>query len=84
MSGRLRHHSWFKVKLHNYICDKCGVRKINVVQGDSWTTEWHLLDGSTRRQPLAPACVEGSETTARLAWLASFKAQIAAAAVPLV
>jgi hypothetical protein len=43
--GRNRHHSWFKVKLHNYVCEKCGTRKLNVqAAGGGWIAEWHLPD----------------------------------------
>lgn len=81
MSGmrgsRMQHHSWFKVKLHNYICRKCGARKVNVDDRGGWSSEWHLSDGSIVRRTLAPPCVVGPETSARLVWLSEHLAGLA-------
>lgn len=66
----VRHHSWVKVKVHNYVCRKCGARKVNVEKNPGhWVAEWHTPDGKVRELPLAPPCVEGFETAARLVWL---------------
>lgn len=70
------HHAWVKVKDHNYICRKCGMRKVNVNTGrDGWIAEWHAPDGSVARLRLAPPCAVGPETAERLAWLAGWQGQ---------
>ena len=73
--SRVQHHSWVKVKLHNYVCRKCGTRKVNVPKGGGWAAEWHRPDGSVLELPLSPKCEVGPQTPDRLVWLANWQAQ---------
>lgn len=78
-----RHHAWVKVKLHNYVCQKCGMRKVNVEKSrGQWIAEWHKPDGAVVELRLSPACAPGPQTAERLAWLADWQAKQFTGGVP--
>ncbi len=63
-------HSWTKLKLHNYLCKKCGTGKRNAQrESGEWFTTWHRADGTVVVSIATPACEPGELTPERLEWL---------------
>lgn len=63
-------HSWTKLKLHNYLCRKCGTGKRNERrETGEWFATFHRADGSVIASAHVPACETGQLTDERLKWL---------------
>lgn len=75
-SGSSLRHSWLKVKLHIYICRKCGSKKVNVEKSpNNWVAEWHTPDGDVIELRHAPPCAAGPLTAERLQLLAAWESR---------
>lgn len=64
-------HRWFKLRLHTYICQKCGAGKVNAAEGKTWRTTFHLPDGTSVSNGKTPPCEIGPKTAAYLAHYAN-------------
>ncbi|CAB4177418.1 hypothetical protein UFOVP998_36 [uncultured Caudovirales phage] len=69
-------HSWVKLRLHHYICRKCGCGKVNA-QDDRrlWVTTYHLPTGESKALRHTPQCEWGPKS---LAYLERYDSEIAA------
>lgn len=68
-------HGWVKLRLHFYICRKCGTGKENVQKGDNYyETMYHLPTGESKFMKNTPACEVGPRT---VKYLAKYAEQIA-------
>ena len=63
MPGSAR-HSWVKLRLHVYICRRCGMGKVN--DPDAFRTTFHCPDGAEVRGTKTPACEIGPRSLAAL------------------
>lgn len=64
-------HAWVKLKLHNYICRKCGTGKRNAQdRSGEWFATYHRATGEIVTSRYVPECEVGQLTTERLDWLA--------------
>jgi hypothetical protein len=65
-------HRWAKVKVHCYVCSKCGTCYVNKQdRTGGWFRTWHLPDGSRVHSLRTPACEAGPATAKRLQHYAS-------------
>ncbi len=64
MSAR---HSWVHLKVHVYICQKCGCGKVNEGEGRSWRTKYHRPYGTSEYLQHTPPCEVGPLTEKYLA-----------------
>ena len=63
-------HSWTKLKIHNYLCRKCGMGKRNAQDPNGgWFTTWHKSDGEAVVSAHVPPCETGALTAELLDWL---------------
>lgn len=63
-------HSWTKLKVHNYLCKKCGTGKRNVQsENGEWFATYHRADGTVVVSAQTPPCETGQLTKERLDWL---------------
>lgn len=70
-------HSWVKLRLHVYICRKCGLGKVNGQRANGdWFVTWHEPSGWSHTVKATPACAVGPLTPA---YLKKYEAAIAAA-----
>lgn len=60
-------HRWLKLRLHAYICTKCGTGKVNSCDAGGWSVTYHLPDGTSHVSPRVPACAPGPRTAQYLA-----------------
>lgn len=60
-------HRWQKLRIHVYICWKCGTGKVNAQQGGQWIATFHRPDGSMVVGGHVPACEVGPLTEKYLA-----------------
>lgn len=69
---RREQHSWTKVKLHVYICCKCGCGSVNHYAGArGWITTVYYPDGTSEVSNKLRPCARGPKTDAYLAKYAS-------------
>lgn len=69
-------HSWVKLRLHTYICRRCGCGKVNAQKAGAWQTTFHLPTGASVVSASVPACKPGQYTPA---FLLKYKAEVLAA-----
>jgi hypothetical protein len=63
-------HSWTKLKLHNYLCRKCGTGKRNARrENGEWFATYHRANGEAVESIHVPPCETGPLTAKRLEWL---------------
>lgn len=63
-------HSWVKLKVHNYLCRKCGTGKRNQQrENGEWFATYHKADGTAIVSAHVPTCERGELTAERLDWL---------------
>jgi hypothetical protein len=57
-------HRWCKLRVHVYICRKCGAGKVNAQDPKTgeWFATFHLPDGRSVRATHVPACEVGPLT----------------------
>lgn len=84
----IRRHRWVKLRLHTYICRRCGCGKVNALRDGRWFATFHLPTGETVHTGVAadlqnipksatvPACKPGPYTPA---FLLKYKAEVLAA-----
>lgn len=60
-------HKWVKLRLHVYICGKCGMGKVNANEAGHWVTTYHLPSGESRPAAHTPPCAPGALTAKYLA-----------------
>lgn len=60
-------HRWVKLRIHVYICRKCGCGKVNAQRGGRWVQTYHLPTGESRQLAKAPPCEVGPQTSRYLA-----------------
>lgn len=59
-------HAWCRVKVHVYVCTKCGCGRVNEDMGRGhWRTRFYKPDG-TAEDYVTPLCVIGPKTAAAL------------------
>lgn len=62
-----RRHSWLKLRIHVYICRRCGCGKVNAQrEGGAWFATFHLPTGASVESRTVPACEVGPMTAAAL------------------
>lgn len=60
-------HSWVKLRLHVYMCRKCGTGYENKQdRTGGWFRVFYLPDKSIHRSPHVPVCEPGPTTLKRL------------------
>lgn len=60
-------HKWVKVRVHVYICTKCGCGSVNEQDARSnWFTTYHTPDGRSAVERHVPPCEVGQFTEAYL------------------
>jgi hypothetical protein len=60
-------HGWVKLRLHHYICRKCGCGKVNFQDDDrQWRQRYHLPTGATTVLRHTPVCEVGPKSQAYL------------------
>lgn len=70
-------HSWVKLRVHVYICRKCGAGKVNAQRASGqWFVTWHLRTGESHDVPATPPCQVGPYTEK---FLKKYEAAIACA-----
>lgn len=70
-------HSWVKLRIHVYICRKCGAGRVNEQRPDgTWRTWWHRPTGESLVAQRTPPCERGQMTET---FLKKYEAAIAAA-----
>lgn len=80
VSDKKPRHRWLKLRLHVYLCKKCGCGKENVQKGDNYyETMYHLPTGESKFMKSTPACEVGPRTAL---YLAKYQAQIDEAMKP--
>lgn len=63
-------HRWVKLKLYNYICNRCGTGKRNAQhENGDWFATFHRATGEVIVSAHVPACEQGKLTEERLGWL---------------
>lgn len=73
----LARHSWVKLRIHVYICRKCGLGKVNAQRtSGEWFVTWHEPSGMSHTVKATPPCQRGSLTSQ---YLKKYEAAIAAA-----
>lgn len=60
-------HRWLKLRLHTYICRKCGTGRVNALVSGGWQTTYHRPDGTSEVLSHVPPCERGPKTDAALA-----------------
>jgi hypothetical protein len=60
-------HGWVKLKIHVYICEKCGTGQVNAFRGGRWVKTFHRPDGTHVEFAHVPPCVPGPFTAKYLA-----------------
>lgn len=60
-------HRWLKLRLHVYICRKCGTGRVNAQVAGGWRTTYHRPDGTSEVLSHVPPCERGPKTDAALA-----------------
>jgi hypothetical protein len=56
-----------KLRLHVYLCRKCGTGKVNAQDATGrWTPTWHRPDGTSIAASTTPPCEVGPKTAAAL------------------
>lgn len=60
-------HKWQKLRLHVYICWKCGCGRVNACVKGQWQTTFHRPDGTSVVSAHVPPCEVGSLTQKYLA-----------------
>ncbi len=60
-------HKWLKLRVHVYICRKCGTGKVNALRGGQWQTTFHRPTGESVVSQHVPACEVGRLTAKYLA-----------------
>lgn len=64
---KLARHRWVKLKIHVYICVKCGMGKVNHEEEPNWwRTTYKFPDGTERVEHHTPPCAKGKHTELRL------------------
>lgn len=72
-------HSWCRVKVHVYICTKCGGGKVNEEpQPGRWQTRFYMPNGRASIGA-TPPCEAGPRTAA---WLRKYESAIAVGGLP--
>lgn len=74
---KVERHRWVKLRIHVYICRKCGTGKVNAQRGGEWQTTYHCPEGTTITSAKVPPCEVGPLTKK---YLATYSDAIAAAA----
>jgi hypothetical protein len=59
-------HRWLKLRIHCYICRKCGTGKVNARGEDGWFATFYCGNGTTVLGPHVPPCEVGPKTEAYL------------------
>lgn len=60
---KVERHKWFKLRVHVYICGKCGTGKVNEErQPGYWVATYHRPDGTSSVLSHVPPCEEGPLT----------------------
>lgn len=72
-------HRWVKLRIHVYICQKCGCGKVNSLEGKEWRVTFYLPNGREHIATRTPPCEIGPLTTR---YLGHYAEEIAAAATP--
>lgn len=63
-------HSWVKLKVHWYLCRKCGTGKRNAQDLDGgWFTTFHKANGEAVISAHVTACERGKLSDERIEWL---------------
>jgi hypothetical protein len=71
-------HAWVKLRIHVYICRKCGCGRVNWQnKNGEWVTTFHTSSGHSISSTRRPPCEVGSRTAPALR---KYEAAIAAAA----
>ena len=68
-------HAWVKLRLHVYVCRKCGTGKVNSESGGVWLSTFHGPRGETVTGPHVPPCEPGPLTQK---YLTKYAAEVAA------
>jgi hypothetical protein len=68
-------HSWVKIRIHVYVCKRCGMGKVNSDGADGWQTTYHFPTGVSRIEHYTPPCEAGPLTPK---YLAKYAKEIAA------
>jgi hypothetical protein len=55
-------HAWTKLRIHVYVCRRCGTGKENEQRGVEWVTTYHRSDGSSVESARVPPCDVGPNT----------------------
>lgn len=67
-----KRHKWVKVRLHVYICQKCGCGSVNAQDSrGGWFTTYHKPDGTSAIERHVPPCEVGPLSTTYLTKYAS-------------
>lgn len=62
-----RRHRWIRLRVHAYICERCGCGKVNThTGGGGWVQVYHTSDGRASAARQVPECVKGLRTSAAL------------------
>ena len=60
-------HAWVKVRVHCYICRRCGTGKVNSLERVGWVATFHTPDGLSTVRDHVPPCAPGPRTAQYLA-----------------
>jgi hypothetical protein len=64
----MQRHRWVKLRLHVYICTKCGTGKVNAQRTTGeWFVTYHRPDRTSVIATRTPLCAQGEWTIAYLA-----------------
>lgn len=67
-------HRWVKVRIHVYVCRRCGAGKVNAQDAGGWFATFHMPTGRSARSAHVPACQVGPLTEKYLAKYAALLA----------
>lgn len=60
-------HRWVKLRVHAYICRRCGCGRTNALESGKWIATFHTPDGVSAPREVTPSCEPGPRTAAYLA-----------------
>jgi hypothetical protein len=67
VEAKVERHRWVKLRLHVYICRKCGTGKVNSQRAGEWITTFHCPEGTSITSAHVPPCAVGPFTKKYLA-----------------
>jgi hypothetical protein len=72
-------HRWCRVRVHCYICTRCGCGRVNEEAKGRWIVTFHAPDGRAIVGGPTPPCRSGRHTAA---YLAKYESAIAVGGLP--